>query len=375
MDQGRLGERRRQEPAAPPRGASAAGTRRPVARPPASSARRRRAGSRSAAATARATRRSPAISSVQPPDHRLVVGLPIRPPATREAARARRCTGWRTCTPRRSPAGRSPPARRGAPRSAGSCRCPARRRARPASRPGLARPRARRAARRAPSSRPISGSCTLASRVRDPITVADAPTPARASALPLTMNGSSSSVANRVPRALEHLGRREDLPGSAFAISRAARFTASPITVYVRRYHGPMSPANTRAAVHADPDRDRRSASAISRSASSIRSSSLPVIVGAPAVRISLPPSSSTSVREEAHAVSSHGRLHVGDAARASSSATRRRALRCSISSSVPSKWMNAIVTVPVLGRAAAGQHVRRGPPSRGSARPPPVDA
>ena len=84
------------------------------------------------------------------------------------------------------------------------------------------------------------------------------------------------------------------------------------MTVYVRRYQGPMSPANT--APRFTPIRIgiARSPSAIWRSASSIRSSSLPVIVGAPAVRISLPPSSSASVERKQHPVLVARRLGVG---------------------------------------------------------------
>ena len=76
-----------------------------------------------------------------------------------------------------------------------------------------------------------------------------------------------------------------------------------PSPCSVRRYGGPMSPANTGPRFTPIRTGIARSPSTIRRSASSIRSSSSPVARGAPAVRISLPPSASTSEAEEADAV------------------------------------------------------------------------
>ena len=51
---------------------------------------------------------------------------------------------------------------------------------------------------------------------------------------------------------------RRSGPAAALAIRRAARFTASPITVYVRRYERPDVAGENRAAMDADADRDRQ---------------------------------------------------------------------------------------------------------------------
>ena len=64
-------------------------------------------------------------------------------------------------------------------------------------------------------------------------------------ALPFTMNGSSARSSNRVADRARTGSVERSSPGCAFAMTRAARFTASPITVYVRRYGGPTSPTNT----------------------------------------------------------------------------------------------------------------------------------
>ena len=63
--------------------------------------------------------------------------------------------------------------------------------------------------------------------------------------LPFTMNGSSATVLNATDDASRTGPVARICPGTAIDITRAARFTASPITVYVRRYAGPMSPAKT----------------------------------------------------------------------------------------------------------------------------------
>ena len=118
-----------------------------------------------------------------------------------------------------------------------------------------------------------------------------------------------------------------------------------------------MSPANTAPRFTPILIGIPRSTSAILRSASSIRSSSLPVIVGAPAVRISLPPSSSASVERKQTPYSSH-------AACVSASSTWRSSAtaagpRSSIIPSVPSKWMNAIEICRCSGVPPPAKHVR----------------
>ena len=79
-------------------------------------------------------------------------------------------------------------------------------------------------------------------------------------------------------------------------MSRAARLTASPITVKDRRVGEPRSPTNTGPAF--TPMRRSRSgiSSRTNAVARSIRSSSSPSESGAPAVRINLPPSGYTSL-------------------------------------------------------------------------------
>ncbi len=102
-----------------------------------------------------------------------------------------------------------------------------------------------------------------------------------------------------------------------------------------------MSPANTPPLFTPIRTGILRCLSAIFRSASSIRSSSLPVIVGAPAVRISLPPSSSASV-DRKHTPYSSQAACVSASSSCRPSATASGAA-LGIMSSVPSKWMNAI--------------------------------
>ena len=63
--------------------------------------------------------------------------------------------------------------------------------------------------------------------------------------LPFTANGSSASVANSVRERSTTSGATYRAPVGAAAINRAARFTVSPMIVYVARYIEPTSPANT----------------------------------------------------------------------------------------------------------------------------------
>ena len=134
---------------------------------------------------------------------------------------------------------------------------------------GPARPRAARAASNARSSslptneRQLVGGPTCLR----PGDARRARTPGPDRALPFTMNGSSSSVSNVDGERSSTRAVASTCPGSAFAITRAARFTASPITVYVRRYGGPMSPAKTRPALTPIRDRDARGVSHHARAA------------------------------------------------------------------------------------------------------------
>ena len=115
-------------------------------------------------------------------------------------------------------------------------------------------------------------------------------------AFPFTKKGSSSVRANVVRECDSTSGEATMVPGSARAIRRAARFTVSPMTVYVRRYWGPMSPANTLPRFTPMRTGNGSGVSMMRRSASSMRSSSSPWAFGAPPDRISFPPSLSTSV-------------------------------------------------------------------------------
>ena len=109
--------------------------------------------------------------------------------------------------------------------------------------------------------------------------------------LPFTMNGSSATALNATDDASRTGPVARICPGTAIDITRAARFTASPITVYVRRYPGPMSPAKTGPLFTPIRTGSVVSASMTERSVSSIRPSSSPRALGAPATRMTFPPS------------------------------------------------------------------------------------
>ena len=97
-------------------------------------------------------------------------------------------------------------------------------------------------------------------------------------------------------RAVEDDLRREDLAGSALLMTRAAVLIASPKTRYARRYGGPKSPVKTLPVLTPTRIGTTPSFSMISRSVRSIRSSSWPVLEGAPAVRRALTLDLPTSV-------------------------------------------------------------------------------
>ena len=114
-------------------------------------------------------------------------------------------------------------------------------------------------------------------------------------ALPFTTNGGRGSTRKQASDAARTPPVAMIWPGAASLISRAARFTASPMIVYVRRYSGPMFPANTGPRFTPSRTANRRRRSTISCSVRSMRSSSSPTAAGAPAARMILPPSRSTS--------------------------------------------------------------------------------
>ncbi len=89
-------------------------------------------------------------------------------------------------------------------------------------------------------------------------------------------------------------------PGSALAISLAARLTASPLTEYVRRYAGPKSLTKIRPQLTPMRSGSGESASMTARIARNIASSSLPVLRGAPAMSITFPPLGAMSVSKKA---------------------------------------------------------------------------
>jgi hypothetical protein len=113
---------------------------------------------------------------------------------------------------------------------------------------------------------------------------------------PLTMNGSSCAVSKRVREWSSTSCVARSSPGLERLITRAARFTASPITVYARRYRGPTSPAKTGPVWTPILSGSGGDPSMTSRSASNMRSSSFPPEVGAPDASRILPPPASMSV-------------------------------------------------------------------------------
>ena len=109
-----------------------------------------------------------------------------------------------------------------------------------------------------------------------------------------------------------------------------------------------MSPANTGPWFTPIRTPIERSGSTIRRSDSKRRSSSSPTARGAPADKISLPPSASTSEPRK-HTPSSSTAACVSRTSRSSSPASTSGPSR-SISASVPSKWMNPTATCRCSG-------------------------
>ena len=144
------------------------------------------------------------------------------------------------------------------------------------------------------SSRPTRGVAAGRSLARAPVASPTASARTRAD-LPLALNGSTGvrSKSSRTRR--RTAGVASTAPGSAFAITRAARFTASPISDQTRRAGSPMSALNTGPRLTPARTSSGQSRPTTSLSAWSIRSSSSGEATGAPALRISLPPSRSTS--------------------------------------------------------------------------------
>ena len=117
--------------------------------------------------------------------------------------------------------------------------------------------------------------------------LASAPTSTAArSLLPLTVNGSSTRVST-VPGTLEHR-RAATAHRSAAAMSRAARFTVSPMTVYVAGNRVPISPAKRGRGSHRGARAACWSASRMARAARSMRPSSSSWATGTPATRMDL---------------------------------------------------------------------------------------
>jgi hypothetical protein len=105
-----------------------------------------------------------------------------------------------------------------------------------------------------------------------------------ARSLPLTRNG-WGAVSKVVRERSRTSAVARISPSSARAVSRAARLIVSPMTAYARLLLAPTSPA--KAGPRLTPARSASGdrASRIVRSARSMRSSSAPVLEGAPAVR------------------------------------------------------------------------------------------
>ena len=118
--------------------------------------------------------------------------------------------------------------------------------------------------------------------------------------LPLTMNGSTGWVRNRVWALSRVAGVASTCPGSALVMTRAARLTVSPMTVTVARCGEPMAPANTWPRL--SPARTWIGQASCTlrctmwREARSSRPWSSSAVVGNPATRMTLPPSSARSV-------------------------------------------------------------------------------
>ena len=119
---------------------------------------------------------------------------------------------------------------------------------------------------------------------------------AMGSRFPLTANGSSSVRSNTARDAESAAREATTSPGAALAASRAVRFTASPMIVYVRRNGGPKSPAKTAPVFTPACTVKGYTPSQMARAVRSIRSSTCPRLMGAPAQRRSFPPSASRSL-------------------------------------------------------------------------------
>ena len=108
------------------------------------------------------------------------------------------------------------------------------------------------------------------------------------SAFPFAANASIGVASNVVRERSNTISVERIWPGSALLMTLAAVLMASPKTRYERRYGGPKSPVKTLPVLTPTRIGTTPGASMISRSARSIRSSSWPVLEGAPAVRRTL---------------------------------------------------------------------------------------
>ena len=140
-------------------------------------------------------------------------------------------------------------------------------------------------------------------------------------------------------------------PGAALDITRAARFTASPLIEYVRRNAGPKSPANTPPLLTPIRSGSAPGRSRTRRQASSIRSSLEPPLVGAPATSMILPPSASMSVSKNVTPCRSQASCTLRTTA--SSASVSASTPASASSASVPENRTNATATRRCSGSAA----------------------
>ncbi len=147
---------------------------------------------------------------------------------------------------------------------------------------------------------------------------------------------SSTSVAMRIE------------PDSACAASRAARFTASPFTEYVRRVGEPVSPVKTRPWDMPARSGSRPARFTASPTAVNSRSVSSPALRGAPPTSKIFPPSTSTSMsrKETSCAAAASCTLRTASSTAAVSTCAPSPAR----TPSVPSKRMKETATVRCSG-------------------------
>ena len=188
------------------------------------------------------------------------------------------------------------------------------------------------------SSRPSSGRrwvsancCPLGS----PTTAASI-----GSDFPFTRNGSTGVASNRDRvRSSSSAAARTSPPSPRYA-RRAARFTVSPMTVYVSRYGGPTTPAKSGPALTPMRTSSGDGRAAIALVARRIRSASSSWPTGAPATTMSLPPFGATS--DPSSVMSWSSQASDVQVTRSSSAAAQASGPSVARRSSVPPKARNA---------------------------------